>query len=48
MQPVPETFVLRGASVLDAGGGFEADCDVRVEGGTIAALGRALDGGGAV
>ncbi|MDX6628701.1 MAG: hypothetical protein QOH00_947 [Gaiellales bacterium] len=48
MQPVPDTFVLRGASVLDDGGGFESDCDVLVERGRIAALGRALDARDAV
>jgi imidazolonepropionase-like amidohydrolase len=48
MQQVPEAFVLRGASVMDESGSFESDCDVFVEGGKIAALGRALDGGGAV
>ena len=48
MQPVPETFVLRGASVLDEGGGFESECDVLVERGLIAALGGGLDARGAV
>ena len=48
MQPVPETFVLRGASVLDEGGGFESECDVLVERGRDRGARRRLDARGAV
>jgi imidazolonepropionase-like amidohydrolase len=41
-------FVLRGAQVLDAGGGFAGPLDVHVQDGRVAALGANLDAPGAV
>lgn len=40
-------FVLRQASVLDAGGGFEAPVDVHVEGDRVVAVGKDLPANGA-
>lgn len=40
-------FILRQASVLDAGGGFEAPVDVHVEGDRVVAVGRDLPANGA-
>jgi len=44
----PPALVLRGAQVLDAGGGFTGPLDVHVEDGRVTALGENLDARGAV
>ncbi|HKP18640.1 MAG TPA: amidohydrolase family protein [Gaiellaceae bacterium] len=44
---VTSAFTLREAHVLDRAGSFDGPCDVRVEGGRIAAVGRGLPSDGA-
>jgi len=42
----PEDLVVRGARVLDPVEGLDSVCDVRVDGGTISAIGAGLDANG--
>ena len=42
----PEDLVVRGARVLDPGEGLASVCDVRIDGGTISAIGEGLDANG--